>query len=193
MIDHDGWLHTGDIGVLDEEGFLTITGRKKDLIITAAGKNVAPAVLEDRLRAHWLISQCLIVGDARPYIGALVAIDAETFAQWKAETGKPQTATVADLRDDPALRAQIQAATDDANEAVSHAEAIKKFAILDEDFTEAGGQLTPTLKVRRHIIMKQYATQIDALYEERDSWPRPETGGVGLPDRAGPAQRQSVD
>jgi long-chain acyl-CoA synthetase len=169
MIDQDGWLHTGDIGVLDEEGFLRITGRKKDLIITASGKNVAPAVLEDRLRAHWLISQCLIVGDARPFIGALVAIDPETFAQWKADTGKPQTATVADLRDDPDLRAEVQAATDDANEAVSHAEAIKKFAILDEDFTEADGQLTPTLKVRRHIIMKQYATQIDALYEDSGS------------------------
>jgi len=166
MVDEDGWLHTGDLGILDDEGFLTITGRKKDLIITAAGKNVAPAVLEDRLRVHWLISQCLIVGDARPYVGVLVAVDPETFAQWKADIGKPLTATVADLRDDPALRAEIQAAIDDANEAVSHAEAIKKFAILDEDFTEAGGQLTPTLKVRRHVIMQQYAAQIDALYED---------------------------
>jgi long-chain acyl-CoA synthetase len=165
MIDEDGWLHTGDTGVLDDEGFLAITGRKKDLIITAAGKNVAPAVLEDRLRAHWLISQCLIVGDARPFIAALVAIDPETFAQWKADIGQPQTATAAGLRDDPALRAEIQAAIDDANKAVSRAEAIKKFTLLDEDFTEAGGQLTPTLKVRRHIIMKQYAAQIDALYE----------------------------
>jgi long-chain acyl-CoA synthetase len=166
MIDQDGWLHTGDTGVLDDEGFLTITGRKKDLIITAAGKNVAPAVLEDRLRAHWLISQCLIVGDARPYVGALVAIDPETLAQWKADNGKPQMAIVAELRDDPALRAEIQAAIEDANKAVSRAEAIKKFAILDEDFTEADGQLTPTLKVRRHVIMKQYAAQINALYED---------------------------
>jgi long-chain acyl-CoA synthetase len=166
MVDEDGWLHTGDIGILDDEGFLTITGRKKDLIITAAGKNVAPAVLEDRLRVHWLISQCLIVGDARPYVAVLVAVDPEMFAQWKADIGKPLTATVADLRDDPALRAEIQAAIDDANQAVSHAEAIKKFAILDEDFTEAGGQLTPTLKVRRQVIMKQYAAQIDALYED---------------------------
>ena len=134
MIDADGWLHTGDIGVLDDEGFLAITGRKKDLIITSAGKNVAPTVLEDRLRAHWLISECLVVGDAKPYIAALVAGDPETFAQWKAENGKPETATMADLRDDPALRAEIQAAVDDANKAVSRAEAIKKFAILDEDF-----------------------------------------------------------
>jgi len=165
MIDEDGWLHTGDIGVLDDEGFLTITGRKKDLIITAAGKNVAPAVLEDRLRAHWLVSQCIVVGDARPFIAALVAGDPEAFAQWKADNGKPETATIADLRDDPALRAEIQAAVDDANEAVSHAEAIKKFAILDKDFTEAEGQLTPTMKVRRYVVMEQYATEIAALYE----------------------------
>jgi long-chain acyl-CoA synthetase len=165
MIDEDGWLHTGDLGVIDEEGFLAITGRKKDLIITAAGKNVAPAVLEDRLRAHWLVSQCLVVGDGKPYIGVLVAGDPEMFEQWKADNGKPQTATMADLRDDPALRAEIQAAIDDANKAVSRAEAIKKFAILDEDFTEAGGQLTPTLKVRRYVVMEQYAAQIAALYE----------------------------
>ena len=164
MIDEDGWLHTGDIGALDDEGFLAITGRKKDLIITAAGKNVAPAVLEDRLRAHWLISECLVVGDAKPYIAALVAGDPETFAQWKADNGKPETATVADLRDDPDLRAEIQAAIDDANQAVSQAEAIKKFTILDQDFTEAAGQLTPTLKVRRYVITEQYAAQIDALY-----------------------------
>ena len=164
MIDEDGWLHTGDIGALDDEGFLAITGRKKDLIITAAGKNVAPAVLEDRLRAHWLISECLVVGDAKPYIAALVAGDPETFAQWKADNGKPETATVADLRDDPDLRAEIQAAIDDANQAVSQAEAIKKFTILEQDFTEAAGQLTPTLKVRRYVITEQYAAQIDALY-----------------------------
>lgn len=169
MIDEDGWLHTGDIGVLDDQGFLAITGRKKDLIITAAGKNVAPAVLEDRLRAHWLVSQCLVVGDAKPYIAVLVAADPETFAQWKADNGKPETAMVADLRDDPLLRAEIQAAIDDANKAVSQAEAIKKFALLDEDFTEAGGQLTPTLKVRRYIIMEQYAAQIAALYDDSTS------------------------
>jgi long-chain acyl-CoA synthetase len=166
MIDEDGWLHTGDLGVLDDDGFLTITGRKKDLIITSAGKNVAPAVLEDRLRAHWLVSQCLVVGDARPYVAALVAGDPETFAQWKAEKGKPETATMAELHDDPDLRSEIQAAVDDANKAVSHAEAIKKFVILGEDFTETGGQLTPTLKVRRYVVMEQFAAQIAALYDE---------------------------
>ncbi len=166
MIDSDGWLHTGDLGVLDDEGFLAITGRKKDLIITSSGKNVAPTVLEDRLRAHWLVSQCLVVGDARPFIAALVAGDPETLAQWKADHGKPEWATMADLRDDPALRAEIQAAVDEANQAVSQAEAIKKFAILDEDFTEAAGQLTPTLKVRRNVVMEQYAAQIAALYDD---------------------------
>ncbi len=169
MIDEDGWLHTGDIGVLDDEGFLTITGRKKDIIITSAGKNVAPAVLEDRLRAHQLVSQCLVVGDAKPYITALVTCDPEAFAQWKAENGKPETATMADLHDDPVLRAEIQAAVAYANEAVSQAEAIKKFAILEEDFTEAGGQLTPTLKVRRNIVLEQYANQISALYGDSAS------------------------
>ena len=164
MIDGDGWLHTGDIGALDDEGFLTITGRKKDLIITAAGKNVAPAVLEDRLRAHWLVSQCLVVGDAKPYIAALVAADVDALVQWKADNGKPEALTVAELRDDPGLRAEIQAAVDEANRAVSQAEAIRKFTILDSDLTEAGGQLTPTMKVRRGVVMEQYAAQIDALY-----------------------------
>lgn len=166
MIDEDGWLHTGDLGALDDEGFLTIIGRKKDLIVTAAGKNVAPAVLEDRLRAHWLISQCLVVGDAKPYIAALVAADPETFAQWKADNGKPDSATIADLHGDPALLAEIQAAVDEANKAVSRAEAIRKFVILDEDLTEAGGQLTPTLKVRRRVVEEQYAAQIAFLYAD---------------------------
>jgi long-chain acyl-CoA synthetase len=169
MIDSDGWLHTGDLGALDDEGFLTITGRKKDLIITSAGKNVAPAVLEDRLRAHWLVSECLVVGDAKPYIAALVAGDPETFAQWKADNRKPETASFADLRGDPALLAEIQAAVDHANKAVSHAEAIKKFTILDAEFTEEGGQLTPTMKVRRSVVMEQYSAQIAALYEDRPS------------------------
>jgi long-chain acyl-CoA synthetase len=165
MIDEAGWLHTGDLGHLDDEGFLTITGRKKDLIITAAGKNVAPALLEDRLRAHWLVSQCLVVGDGRPYIAALVAADPEALTQWKADNGRPDTATMAELRDDAALCAEIQAAVDEANKAVSHAEAIKKFVLLDEDFTEAGGQLTPTLKVRRNIVVERYAAVITALYQ----------------------------
>jgi len=166
MIDDEGWLHTGDLGGLDQDGFLTITGRKKDLIITAAGKNVAPALLEERLRSHWLVGECLVVGDAKPYIAALVALDPETFGQWKAEHGQPETATVAELADDPDLRSEIQAAVDYANKAVSQAEAIRKFGLVSEEFTEAGGQLTPTLKVRRGVVTQQYAAQIAALYYE---------------------------
>ena len=166
MIDEEGWLHTGDLGTLDQEGFLTITGRKKDLIITAAGKNVPPAVLEERLRSHWLIGECLVVGDAKPYVAALIVEDPETFAQWRAEHGKPETATMADLRDDPALQAELQAAVDHANRAVSRAEAIKKFRIVSGEFTEAGGQLTPTFKVRRSVVTQQYAAQIAALYDD---------------------------
>ena len=165
MIDADGWLHTGDIGELDDDGFLSITGRKKDLIITAAGKNVAPSVLEDRLRAHWLVSECLVVGDGRPYIAVLVAPDPEMVSQWKSERGKPDVPH-ADVVRDPEFQAEIQAAVDEANKAVSRAEAIKKFAILEEAFTEAGGQLTPTLKLRRQIVMDQFAEQIAALYED---------------------------
>jgi long-chain acyl-CoA synthetase len=167
IIDEDGWLHTGDLGALDDEGFLAITGRKKDLIVTAAGKNVAPAVLEDRLRAHWLVSQCLVVGDARPYIAALLAADTEALTQWKADNGLPEAATVGTLAHDAGLMSEFQAAVDYANKAVSRAEAIKKFVILEQDFTEEGGQLTPTMKVRRQVVMEQYAAQIAALYDER--------------------------
>ncbi len=165
MIDADGWLHTGDLGELDDDGFLSITGRKKDLIITAAGKNVAPAVLEDRLRAHWLVSECVVVGDGRPYIAVLVAADPETVAQWQAERGKPGVPHAEAVRD-PEFQAEIQLAVDEANKAVSRAEAIKKFAILEQDLTEAGGQLTPTLKVRRQIVMEQFSQQIAALYAD---------------------------
>ena len=153
MVDEDDWLYTGDLGELDDDGFLTITGRKKDLIITSAGKNVAPSVLEDRLRAHWLISQCLVVGDNQPYIAALVTVDPESFEQWKSDHGKPKDATVTDLRDDPDLVSEIQAAVDEANKAVSRPESIRRFHILADDFTEAGGQLTPTLKVRRNVVL----------------------------------------
>jgi long-chain acyl-CoA synthetase len=161
---NDGWFHSGDIGEIDTDGFLTITGRKKELIVTAGGKNVAPAVLEDRLRAHALISQCMVVGDQQPFIGCLVTIDPEAFPAWKQAHGKAAEATVADLREDPDLRAEVQAAVDDANKAVSKAEAIKKFRILPKDFTEEGGELTPTLKLKRTIVTKEYADEVAAIY-----------------------------
>jgi long-chain acyl-CoA synthetase len=164
VFDEEGWFHSGDLGELDEDGYLTITGRKKDILITSSGKNVAPAVLEDRLRAHWLVSQCLVVGDQRPFIGALVTIDPLAFEPWKLEAGKPATATLAELHQDPDLLAALQAAVDDANKAVSAAEAIKKIRVLTADFTEETGELTPTMKMKRHIVLKTFGTEVEALY-----------------------------
>jgi len=160
----DGWFRTGDIGELDEEGFLKITGRKKEMIVTAGGKNVAPTVLEDRLRSHGLISQCMVVGDGRPFVGVLVTLDAEAFGLWKERNGKPAEATIASLRDDPGLVAAVQAAVDDANLAVSRPESIRKFRILDVDFTQEAGQLSVKLGIRRSVLLKDFATDIDALY-----------------------------
>ena len=164
VFDEDGWFHSGDLGQLDDGGYLTITGRKKDILVTSSGKNVAPMVLEDRLRAHWLVSQCVVVGDRRPFIGALVTIDLESFEPWKAETGKPSSASVADLLEDADLLAALQGAVDDANKAVSGAESIKKIRVLGIDFSEETGELTPTLKVKRHVVMKTFGAEVEALY-----------------------------
>ncbi|WP_199431861.1 AMP-dependent synthetase/ligase [Qaidamihabitans albus] len=163
----DGWFHTGDLGELDDEGFLRITGRKKEMIVTAGGKNVAPSGLEDTLKANPLISQAMVVGDQRPFVSALVTIDEEFFPTWKSQHGKPESATVADLADDPELRADVQAAVDEANKFVSHAEAIKKFTILPHDFTEAGGEITPSLKLKRNVVSKNYANTIESLYAKQ--------------------------
>jgi long-chain acyl-CoA synthetase len=160
----DGWFRTGDVGELDDEGFLTITGRKKEMIITAGGKNVAPAVLEDRLRSHALISQCIVVGDGKPFIAALITLDPEAFEAWKDRHGKPADATIASLREDPVLIADVQRAVDDANKAVSRAESIRKFRILDSDFTQESGQLTVKLGIRRSVLLKDLAAEIEALY-----------------------------
>jgi long-chain acyl-CoA synthetase len=160
----DGWLHTGDLGELDRDGFLRITGRKKEIIVTAGGKNVSPAGLEDRLRAHRLVSQCMVVGDQQPFVAALITIDAEVLPTWRAEHHKQAGDSVADLVDDPDLRAEVQHAVDQANKTVSRAEAIRKFRILPIDFTEQGGQLTPSLKIRRAVVAKEFAAEIEALY-----------------------------
>ena len=160
----DGWFRSGDLGELDDEGFLRITGRKKELIVTSGGKNVSPAVLEDRLRSHALISQCMVVGDGRPYVAALVTLDADVFGPWKERHGKPADATPSSLRDDPDLVAEVQAAVDDANKAVSRAESIRKFRILDGDFTQESGQLTVKMGIRRSVLAKDYAADIEALY-----------------------------
>ena len=160
----DGWFHTGDIGSLDSDGFLSITGRKKEIIVTAGGKNVAPAVLEDKLRADPLISQCMVVGDRQPFIGALITIDPDAFPAWLARHGKPKETAVADLLEDADLRQDIDAAVAEANTAVSHAEAIKKYRILPVDFTEQGGEMTPSLKMKRTVVADHFAADIAAIY-----------------------------
>ena len=164
VLDADGWFHTGDLGELDDDGYLRITGRKKEIIVTAGGKNVAPAVLEDRLRGHPLVSQTVVVGDGKPFIAALVTIDEEAWPKWLSTNGKPADATVADLRADEDLRNEIQQAVDDANLAVSHAEAIKVFRILPTDWSEETGEITPSLKVKRNVVLKRYADEIAAIY-----------------------------
>ncbi|OUS95409.1 long-chain fatty acid--CoA ligase [Rhodococcus sp. NCIMB 12038] len=160
----DGWFRTGDLGDLDESGYLTITGRKKDLLITAGGKNVSPGPLEDRLRSHPLVSQAVVVGDSRPFIGALLTVDPQEFRKWKSAHGKSSEATVADLRDDEELRGDLQDAVDDANTTVSHTESIKRFVVLDRDLTEAGGELTATLKIKRPVVTERFADDIAGLY-----------------------------
>jgi long-chain acyl-CoA synthetase len=159
----DGWFHSGDVGELDDEGFLRITGRKKELIVTAGGKNVAPAVLEDLIRAHPLISQCMVIGDAQPFIAALVTLDPETFPVWVEEKGLSGL-TGAELREHPQVLEEIQTAIDLGNKAVSKAESVRTFRILDEDFTIEGGELTPTLKVKRAVIGKKYGHIINEIY-----------------------------
>ncbi|MBM7804845.1 long-chain acyl-CoA synthetase [Geodermatophilus bullaregiensis] len=163
-IDPDGWFHTGDIGEIDTDGFIRITGRKKEILVTAGGKNVAPAVLEDRLRAHRLVSQCIVVGDQRPFIAALVTLDAEALPLWLESKGRPADTPVEELVDDPDVRAELDAAVAEANRAVSQAEAIKRYRVLATDFTEDNGMLTPSLKLKRSVVMKEFDPEVEALY-----------------------------
>ena len=163
VFDSERWFKSGDLGKLDEDGFLYIVGRKKELIVTAGGKNVAPAVLEDRLRAHPLVSQCMVVGDNQPFIAALVTLDPDALKGWVANN-KKDGASIADLVNDPDLIAVVQTAVDEANKAVSKAESIRKFTLLTTDFTIAGGHLTAKLSVKRHVVAKEFAKEIDALF-----------------------------
>lgn len=158
----EGWFHTGDVGEVDDEGFVRITGRKKEILVTAGGKNVAPAVLEDRLRSHALVDQCMVVGDGQPFIAALVTIDRESFPAWAETHGK--SGDLEQLLDDPDLNAAIEAAVEDANKAVSRAEAIRKFTILEQEWTEEGGHLTPSLKLKRNVVMREFREDVEALY-----------------------------
>lgn len=158
----DGWLRTGDVGEIDDEGFVRVTGRKKELLVTAGGKNVSPTLLEDAVRAHPLVSQCMVVGDGRPFVAALVTLDREAVAHWARTRGLPHR--TAELVDDPVLRAELQQAVDAANRTVSQAESIRRFTTLPDDWSEEGGQLTPSLKLRRAVVTQQCRTEIEALY-----------------------------
>jgi long-chain acyl-CoA synthetase len=159
----DGWFRTGDIGSIDDAGMVRITGRKKEIIVTAAGKNVAPALLEDRLRGHPLVSQCVVVGDARPFIGALVTLDAESLPGWLRAHGRPLIDVVA-ASTDPFVLTSLDRAVERTNRAVSHAEAIKKYTVLTSDFTIENDYLTPSLKVKRSEVLRDFASTIDELY-----------------------------
>lgn len=161
---HDGWLATGDLGALDEDGYLTITGRKKDLLVTSGGKNVSPAVLEDRLRSRPPVAQCLVVGDNRPFVAALITLDPDAVAHWLAVRGLPAQTPMSEVVRDDRMRADVQKAVDHANAAVSRAESIRAFRLVEGEFTEENGLLTPSLKVKRHAAVAAYADDIEALY-----------------------------
>ena len=161
-LDRDGWFRSGDLGEVDDEGYVRITGRKKEILVTAGGKNVAPGVLEDRVRSHALVSQCLVVGDGQPFIAALVTLDEDAVTAWARNLGK--SPRVSDLVDDPDLLAEIQVAVDDANTVVSRAESIRRFTVLPRDWTEEGGQLTPSLKLKRNVVLRESKDDIAGLY-----------------------------
>ncbi len=161
-LERDGWFHSGDVGEVDDEGFVRITGRKKEILVTAGGKNVAPAVLEDRVRAHALVDQCLVVGDGQPFIGALVTLDREALTVWAEARGLSGSAE--DLLDHADVRAAVEEAVEDANKAVSKAESIRKFVVIADEWTEEGGQLTPSLKLRRSVVMRESRAHVEALY-----------------------------
>lgn len=161
----EGWFNTGDLGEVDDEGFVRITGRKKDLIVTAGGKNVSPGPMEEIIRQDPLISNALIVGDGKPFIGVLVTLDEDELARWKADRNIPEHRKLAELALDASLRAEVQDAINMANATVSHAEAIKKFRILDRDLSEKDNEMTPTMKVKRNVVFERFSEDIDKLYE----------------------------
>lgn len=162
---HDGWFRTGDLGSFDSDGFLTITGRKKEIIVTAGGKNVAPAVLEDPIRANPIVGQVVVVGDQKPFIAALVTLDTEMLPTWLANNGLPAEMSLADAAKNPAVQAEVQRAIDRANKSVSRAESIRKFTILPVEWTEASGHLTPKMSIKRNVILADFADQIAEIYE----------------------------
>jgi long-chain acyl-CoA synthetase len=162
----DGWFRTGDIGELDDDGFLRITGRKKEIIVTASGKNVIPALLEDAIRANALVSQCVVVGDQRPFISALVTLDEEALPGWLERHQLPAGTTMEEAAEHPTVHAEIQELVDTANTTVSRAEAIKVFRIVPKDFTETTGHLTPSLKIKRAQVLKDYSDVVESIYSD---------------------------
>lgn len=160
---NDGWLATGDLGALDEDGYLTITGRKKEILVTSGGKSVSPAALEERVRAHPLVAQCIVVGNDRPYVAALVTVDQEAVEHWLTMQGR-QTLSPGELVRDPDLEMEVRRAVVAANTAVSQAESIRTFRILAHQFSEQHGLLTPSLKLKRKAIETAYEAEVDALY-----------------------------
>ncbi|MCU1546842.1 MAG: long-chain fatty acid--CoA ligase, partial [Homoserinimonas sp.] len=173
----DGWFRTGDIGIFDEDGYLEITGRKKEIIVTAGGKNVAPAALEDPIRANPIIGQVIVVGDQKPYISALITLDDEMLPVWLNNNGEDATMTVAEAANNPKVLAELQRAIDAANATVSRAEGIRKFTILQAELTEASGHLTPKMTIKRHVIVKDFADIIEEMYESA-----PATEGFSILD-----------
>ncbi|MCU1349285.1 MAG: long-chain-fatty-acid-CoA ligase [Acidobacteria bacterium] len=165
----DGWFRTGDIGSFDADGFLTITGRKKEIIVTAGGKNVSPAALEDPIRANPLVSQVIVVGDQKPFISALVTLDTEMLPTWLGNNGEDKDMTLAEASVNPAVHAEIQRAIDHANSGVSRAESIRKFVVLATELSEASGHLTPKLSIKRNVILADFADVIDGLYSDNPS------------------------
>lgn len=160
----DGWFKTGDLGAIDADGFVTITGRKKEIIVTAGGKNVSPAVLEDSLRAHPLISQVMVVGDGKPFIGALITLDPEALPGWKERNNVAADVDITRLVNNPMLITEVETAVADTNKKVSKAEQIKKINILTVDWTQETGELTPKMSLKRSVVMKQYADEVDKIY-----------------------------
>ena len=161
----DGWYATGDLGTIDEDGFLTITGRKKEILVTASGKNVAPGLMEDRVRSVPIVSQCVVVGEGRPYVGALVTVDEEALPGWLERHNLPSDTKIEDLVENKDLLADIQEGIDSANDTVSRAESIRKFRVLTTDLTEETGHLTPSLKIRRQIVLKDFQDEVEKLYK----------------------------
>ena len=165
----DGWFRTGDLGKIDDEGYLSIVGRKKELIVTAGGKNVAPAVLEDPLRAHPLISQAVVIGDRKPFVAAMISLDPEMLPMWLANNGGDKKMNLQEAAQSPLVRNEIQHAIDRVNRHVSQAESIRKFEILPIELTELSGHVTPSMKIKRATVLNDFADIVDRIYDDADS------------------------